>query len=152
MRRKEKEITEIDEIEGIIRKAQVCRIALCENDMPYIVPVCFGYADNTLYFHSAPEGKKLDILRKNNNVCFEMDIDTSVVENDNACAWSFRYKSVIGYGKAFLIKDPALKQKALEIILTQYSDRRFDIPENALRETEVLKVEVDEITGKKSGY
>ena len=152
MRRKESQIKEISEIEGIIRKATVCRIALCENDKPYLVPVCFGYADHTLYFHSAPEGKKLDILRKNNNVCFEMEIDTSAVENDKACAWSFRYKSVIGYGKALFVKDPALKQKALEIILSQYSNRKFEIPENELRKTEVLKVEIDEITGKKSGH
>ncbi len=81
MRREDKEINDIATIEGIIRKARVCRLALSENGQPYIVPLCFGYKDNNLYFHSAGEGKKLDIIKKNNNVCFEFDIDLELVKS-----------------------------------------------------------------------
>ena len=66
MRRKEKEIVEKSEIEAVISKASVCRLGMAEEGMPYVVPLCFGYENNTLYFHSAKEGKKVDILKKNN--------------------------------------------------------------------------------------
>ena len=85
MRRKEKEIIEKSEIEAVIHKSMVCRLGLSDDDMPYIVPLCFGYQDNTIYVHSSLEGKKLDILRKNHNVCFEFDINTEIVEKGNAC-------------------------------------------------------------------
>ena len=65
MRRKDKEITDIKSIEKIIQKSKVCRLGLSLNDTPYIVPVCFGYRAKTLYFHSAQEGKKIDIIKKN---------------------------------------------------------------------------------------
>ena len=65
MRRKDKEITDIKSIEKIIHKAKVCRLALSLDDTPYVVPVCFGYSAETIYFHSAKEGKKIDIIKKN---------------------------------------------------------------------------------------
>jgi len=74
MRRKDKEVPGAKDIEDIIRKATICRLALCEGDRPYIVPLCFGYEDGKLYFHSASRGRKLKILENNRNVCFEMDI------------------------------------------------------------------------------
>ena len=59
MRRKDKEITDRNRIEDIIKNSKVCRLALSLNDIPYIVPVCFGYEKSTMYFHSAGEEKKL---------------------------------------------------------------------------------------------
>jgi len=81
MRKKEKEITDKTEIESIILRSSVCRLALSEDNQPYIIPLCFGYEENTLYFHSALEGKKLGILRSNNKVCFEFDSDHRIVED-----------------------------------------------------------------------
>jgi nitroimidazol reductase NimA-like FMN-containing flavoprotein (pyridoxamine 5'-phosphate oxidase superfamily) len=73
LRRADKEITDRDEIESIIRKSLVCRLGLTDNARLYIVPLCFGYTDNRLYFHSATEGRKIEILKRNNEVCFEFD-------------------------------------------------------------------------------
>ena len=64
MRRKEKEITTRAVIDAIIRQARVCRLALSEDNQPYVVPLCFGYENDTLYFHCAPKGRKLDIIMK----------------------------------------------------------------------------------------
>ena len=100
MRKKEKEITQSSEIEEVIRKSLVCRIGMSDNDLPYIVPVCFGYQDNTIYIHGALKGRKNDILKKNKNVCFEFDINTAVVTAEDACKWGMNYQSVIGFGKA----------------------------------------------------
>lgn len=152
MRRKEKEITDRTFIESIILRSSVCRIALSEDNRPYIIPLCFGYKDNTLYFHSAREGKKLDILRKNNNVCFEFDIDHEIMEAKNACEWGMKYRSVIGFGKASVIDDPESKRRTFDIIMQHYSGRSFTYPEAALKDTVIIKVEIESMTGKKSGY
>ena len=152
MRRKDKEIRDIATIEDIIRKASVCRLGLCDNGMPYVVPLCFGYKDKTLYFHCAREGKKLDILRKNNNICFEIDIDYEPIKTKEACKCSIKYQSVIGFGKALLIEDVESKRKAFDIIMQNYSDGSFEYPVEAIKNTVIIRVEVESMTGKKSGY
>ena len=150
MRRKEKEITGTREIESVIRKSQVCRLGLADEGLPYIVPLCFGYRNNTLYFHSAKEGRKIEILKRNNQVCFEFDIDTQIHAGKTACAWGMNYRSVIGYGTASFVDDPAEKRNALDIIMRQYADGAFTYSDKTLKKTLVIKVEISSMTGKKS--
>ncbi len=150
MRRKDKEINDIVAIESIIRKASVCRLALCQDDRPYIVPLCFGYKDRTLYFHSADQGRKIEMLRRNNNVCFEIDTDQKLVQADQACGCSMKYRSVIGFGRATLIEDVESKRKALDIIMQHYSDKAFEYPAEAIESTMIIKIKIDSMTGKQS--
>ena len=152
MIRKEKEITEQTEIEAIIQKSIVCRIGLSDDNIPYIVPMCFGYQDNTIYVHGSLEGKKINILQKNQNVCFEFDINTEIIKSDKACEWGMKYKSVIGFGKAYFIHESDDKRKALEIIMKQYSDKPFQFWEKTINGTSVIKIEVESMTGKQSGF
>ena len=150
MRRKDKEITNRNDIDNIILRSTVCRLAMSKNDRPYIVPLCFGYQDNTLYFHSAPEGEKINILRENNTVCFEFDIDQEIIESESACEWQQLYQSVIGFGTASFITDPQLKCKALDIIMRQYSKKSFTYTEPAINNMVIIKVEITHISGKQS--
>jgi len=150
MRRKEKEITEASAIEAIIKKSLVCRIALSEGNFPYIVPLSFGYRDKVLYFHGPLKGKKIDIIKKNQNICFEFDINTEIVKAEDACHWSMKYQSVIGFGKAVLLEDLDEKRKALDIIMSQYSDRTFQFNDATLKGTVAIKVEIESMTGKQS--
>ena len=150
MRRKEQEISEESSIKTIIEKAVVCRLGMVDGNQPYIVPLCFGYHDNVLYFHSALEGQKIDFIRKNPDVCFEFDLIAETLESTNACDWSMEYQSVIGFGKAVFIESSEEKRKALGIIMAQYSNRQFQFPENKLKKTAVIKVQVKSITGKQS--
>lgn len=152
MRRKEKEITKKSAIEAVIYKALVCRIGLSNNNIPYIVPLCFGYQDDTIYVHGSLKGQKINILKMNQNVCFEFDINTEIVEAENACEWGMKYQSVVGFGKASFIDDPEHKRKALNIIMNQYSDRQFQFSENAINGTVVIKIEITSMTGKQSGF
>lgn len=152
MRRKEKEITDKTAMESIILKSSVCRLAMSEENRPYIVPLCFGYVDDTLYFHSAREGRKLDILRKNNKVCFEFDIEHEIVEADDACTWTMKYQSVIGVGKGSIIEDLESKRKALDIIMQHYSRNSYEYPDKLVKKIVIIKVEIKHMTGKKSGY
>lgn len=151
MRRKEKEITDRSEIDAVLHKAAVCRLGMADGDRPYIVPLCFGYKDNALYFHTAREGKKLDILRKNSHVCFECDIDQELVRSDKPCKWGMRFQSVIGFGNAFQVEDPASKRKALDIIMAHYSGSPpFEYDEKVVSKTVIIRVDIESLTGKKS--
>ncbi len=150
MRRKKQEITDKKEIEAIIRKSLVCRLAMSDEGTPYIVPLCFGYHDNTLYFHSAREGKKVDILKKNNQVCFEFDVDCEIRQGEKACKWGIDYRSVIGFGKASYIEDPEAKNKALGILMGQYGEGPFEFPIDTVAKTLIIKVDITSMTGKRA--
>ncbi len=151
MRRKEKEITRKSEIEAIIHKSLVCRVGLCVNDIPYIVPLCFGYQDNTIYVHGSLKGQKIDMLKNNQNVCLEFDINTEIMEASNACEWGMKYQSVIGFGKASFLDDSEQKRNALNIIMNQYLGGPSQFSEKALNGTPVIKIEITSMTGKQSG-
>jgi hypothetical protein len=114
LRRKEKEITDIKEIESIIQRSQVCRLALVDAGLPYIVPLCFGYKNKMLYFHSAKEGQKIDILRRNRQVCFEFDIDARARSGKTACAWEWPIK-VSSVTEQHLLSKTLKKSKRLLI-------------------------------------
>ena len=152
MRKKENEITEKSDIEAVIHKSLVCRLGLSDGNMPYIVPVCFGYHNDALYVHGSLEGMKIDFLRKNQNVCFELDVDTEIIEAEKACDWGIKYRSVIGFGKASFIEDGDEKRRALDIIMNHYSNRSFEFPQAVLYKTAVIKVEITYMTGKQSGF
>jgi hypothetical protein len=145
-------ITDTATIESIIRTAFVCRIALSDDGQPYVVPVCFGYQDNALYFHSAPRGRKLEILRRNDAVCCEFDVDQQIVRGEDACAWDMRYRSVVGFGRASFVEDPGEKKRALDLIVAHYGGEPRAYPETTLVRTTIVKVEIDHMTGKVSGF
>lgn len=152
MRRKEKQITDPDLLQDIIHKAKVCRIALADNNIPYIVPVCFGHRDGCLFFHSAPEGRKIDMLRSNPTVCFEMEVDTEVVRGERPCKWTMQYQSLIGYGKASILEQPQAKKEALDVIMDHYgAGPELEYREAAVDKIVIVKIEVQSLTGKKSG-
>jgi hypothetical protein len=152
MRRHDKEITDRQPIDAIIHKASVCRIALCDGDVPYIVPMCFGYDGTSLFLHSATEGRKIDMLRKNPRVCFEFDADCEVLASEKPCSFSMRYRSVIGTGRASFVEGPEERHRALKLIMGQYSDRAFGRIDDTGKRFVIFRVEIDEITGKQSGF
>jgi nitroimidazol reductase NimA-like FMN-containing flavoprotein (pyridoxamine 5'-phosphate oxidase superfamily) len=152
VRRTEKEIADRAEMEAIIRRCRVCRLAMVENGMPYVVPLNFGFADDTLYFHCASKGRKIDILKKNGAVCFEFDVDHELVKGEKACEWGMHYQSVIGFGTAVFVTDPADKRRALDVIMSHYtdSDAPFRYPDAEIKRTTVISVPIDHMTGKRS--
>ena len=151
MRRKEKEITNRKELDAILSKARICRIGFVDENRAYIVPMNFGYKNNCLYFHSALVGKKIDLIQKNTVVCFEVDIGHDIIDTGIPCNWSSRYTSVIGYGKPSLIEDIKLKEEALNIIIDHYAPgRSYKFPENKVRDVAIIKIEINQMTGKKS--
>jgi uncharacterized protein len=151
MRRKDKEITGKKEIRSIIEKAQVCRLAMTQGAKPYLVPLCFGITGNTLYFHCAREGKKLNIIKKNPHVCFEFETGVELVPSEIACKIGMKFQSVIGFGRARIVEDKKEKLKGLCAIVRHYSKARCEFPPELLEKTLIFRVEINKMTGKKSG-
>ncbi|HDL85142.1 MAG TPA: pyridoxamine 5'-phosphate oxidase family protein [Candidatus Acetothermia bacterium] len=152
MRRSEKEIVDRSAIDDIMQRALVCRIALCDNGAPYVVPVNFGYDSGCLYIHSALEGTKLDILRRNPLVSFEVDIDHALVAGREPCSYTFHYRSVVGFGTSAILKDLAEKRKGMDVIIGHYVVSVASYPDAALKEAAVVRIAISSMTGRQSGY
>jgi nitroimidazol reductase NimA-like FMN-containing flavoprotein (pyridoxamine 5'-phosphate oxidase superfamily) len=159
MRRKDKEITSVDKKIEIIEKNKICRVALSRNNFPYIVPLNYGYSfeDNklTLYFHSAIEGKKMNIIKENNNACFEIDCDCRLIEGETPCSHGYEFKSIIGFGKIIIMETPEEKTNGLNILMRHQTGKetQYNFTGDALGKVIVYKMEVEGFTGKqKSNY
>ena len=151
MRRHDKEITSRHEIDEIIRSAEVCRLPLAHDNEPYVVPVAFGYDGSALYFHTAKTGRKLDFIDANNRVCFELEANVSLHGNDHdACAWTFEFESVIGYGTITELGTGEDRALGLNQIMLHYSGREWEIDEAATATTRVWRIEIESMTGKRS--
>jgi uncharacterized protein len=148
MRQKDREIKDRNIIDSIIMRCRVCRLAMCDGDLPYIVPLNFGYDRKFLYFHAALEGRKIDIIRKNNKVCFEFDILHNIVTAEQACKWGAKYESVIGTGTVDILDSLESKKEAFEVIMRQYGSNFDDFPEEIMKKTLILRVRILEICGK----
>ena len=158
MRRKEREILDRDEKIKIIAKCKVCRIGLSENNMPYIVPLNYGYNfDNntlTLFFHSATEGKKIDIIKNNNNACFEIDCDTRLIEAEKACDYGYAFRSIVGFGKIVILENTDEKIDGLNIIMRHQTGKEivYDFTCDELKDVYVYTMIVEQFTGKQKEF
>ena len=152
---KNKVINTRPEMEDIIRRCKVCYISMVDQEgKPYVIPMNFGYKEGVLYFHGSPKGKKADVLRNQQDVCasFSTDHQLRYVNEEVACSWSMRYRSVIAYGKAEFVDDPIEKINCLNIIMANYASREFSYSEPAVRDVMVFQVKVEKMDGRTYGY
>jgi len=151
MRRKDREIKGPAEIESILRAEKLMRIALVDGEMPFLVPVFYGYDGRCLYFHSAMQGRKIEILKKNNNICFEISVDHGVIEDPIPCDFEAKHRTVIGLGQATFVEEEAEKIKALDLIVAHFTEKKFTYPKARLEHTAVIRIDVQSLKGKKHG-
>ena len=154
MRRSDREIVDKAEIESIIDKCQVCRIAFSDNNMPYVVPMNYGHENIngqlTLYFHGANEGRKHDIIARNPVACFVIDCSHKLIEAEEAAQYTMEFESVIGSGKISYITDRDEKIHACKLIMKQYvKDKEFPLPDHVLDSVTLFKLDVTEYAGKR---
>ena len=158
MRRTERTIDDTAEITEIMNDAQVGRLGLSMNEQPYVVPVNFAFDDGCIYFHCADSGMKLDFLRDNNRVCFEVDENLGVVPGSTPCSFGTAYRSVIAFGVARILSDPEEKARATRLITMKYAGN--EMADKITPETTetyrssrgsclvIVEIRVEEITGK----
>ena len=135
--RREREVTDINEIVGILDRAKVAHVGMVDDGKPYVVPMNYGYTlidgKLTLYFHGATVGRKLDILRKNPDVFVEIDTDIVPFEGESACQHGVCYSSVMCEGKGNVLEDVENKIDALKkLMLTHFSARYSEVDDLVL--------------------
>jgi nitroimidazol reductase NimA-like FMN-containing flavoprotein (pyridoxamine 5'-phosphate oxidase superfamily) len=153
MRRKEKRINSINDIKTILSKTQYITLAMCENNQPYLVTMSHGYDEpqNCLYFHCAAEGKKIDILKTNNNVWGQAVVDLGYVQG--RCDHLFA--SVHFKGEVHFIDDMKEKKHALEVMIRQLEKNPQEVMakqlgEDSIRKVVMGRIDIKELWGKKS--
>ncbi len=139
-------------IQDVLKNAQILRVAMVDGNKPYVVPVNFGYDDGHLYFHSKMNGKKMDILARNPEVCFEMDYGFELITNELACKWSSRFKSVVGFGTAAILTDVKDKIAGYDAIMRKYGgDKKFEYDEKQVAHSAVVCITISEMNYKFKG-
>lgn len=135
MRLKKYEVTDLAGVRDILDRCQVLRLGLNDEGEVYILPMNFGYTLEgdtlTFYFHGATEGRKLDVLRKNHRVGFELDCDHGLKSAPGPCGHDYYYSSVLGNGTVTILDDPAEKAAALNLILAHHTGKDFQVAEKA---------------------
>lgn len=151
MRRSDREIKELNDIIEIMKKCDVCRIALNDNGYPYILPLNFGlHTDGKrieLYFHGAIEGTKYDLIEKDNRASFEMDRGHKLVTDEESGNCTMAYESVIGQGHIEILADEE-KLDALNIMMKHYHKEDFAFNKAVMPHTKVFKLVVEKLTAK----
>ena len=151
MRKTNQEIKDKSVLDEILTSSKICRLGMIDNGLPYVLPFNFGYHENCIYIHSAPEGKKIDILKKNPLVCFEVEQQADIVEDEIACKWSTLYRSVVGYGNVQLVTEFEEKKHGLEIIMTQHGYKgKMEFETKEVEFIVILKLQIESMTGKQS--
>jgi hypothetical protein len=152
VRRKDREILDTKIIKEILERSDVCRIALNAERAPYIVPLNYGYTWKDtliLFFHCAKDGRKIDLLKKNNIVGIEIDTSHELIEGKAACTWGMKYRSIIGIGKVYFIEDLEEKRQALDKVMEHYHYQgKPEYKEEGLKNVMVGKIEVEEMSCK----
>jgi uncharacterized protein len=142
------------EIDEIIQKCDVCTLSMVDDATPYAVPMNFGYLNRTIILHSAPVGKKLDVLKKNNQVCisFYTDEKLNIRHETVACSYSMKFRSVLAFGKLEPITDIQEKIDAMNEVMKQYTGKTFTYNDPAIKSVHLMKVKVDRFTAFNRGY
>ena len=152
MTKRERQITDIDQIRAILDTAKVLHLGLAVDNMPYVVPMNYGFVLEegklTLYLHSAVRGKKLDMIRANPNVFFSVDCDRVPFEGVMPCQYGMAYSSVMGSGSATIVEDVEEKKRAMTALMKTQTGKDFTFEDRLVSMVAVIRVDVSEYTAK----
>ena len=152
MTKRERQITDPDQITNILDTARVLHLGLAVNNEPYVVPMNYGWCMEegrlVVYLHSALRGKKLDMIRANPNVFFSLECDLMPFEGQVACQYGLAYSSVMGRGTARIVEDVEEKKKAMAILMKTQTGKDFTFEDRLVSIVAVIRIDVSEYTAK----
>ena len=152
MTKRERQVTDENQIRHILDTAKVLHLGLAVNDEPYVVPMNYGYTMEegklVLYMHSALRGKKLDMMRANQKVFFEMDCDLAPFEGEKPCQYGLVYSSVMGRGTARIVEDVEEKIEAMKFLMKTQTGKDFEFNDRLVSIVAVIRIDVAEYTAK----
>ncbi|MBP1039664.1 pyridoxamine 5'-phosphate oxidase family protein [Vagococcus sp. BWB3-3] len=157
MRRKERAIEELSEIKKLVEDCHVVRLAMFDEEYPYIVPVNYGYEwqgeELLLYIHGARQGKKVNLIQQHPKVAVEMDTDHELISGGSRPdKYSYEYRSLIGFGEAIILEDLAEKRHALQLLLdhTVKESALEPMPDKMVAGTAIIKISLVEYSVKQN--
>lgn len=148
-------IIEKKELDDVIQRSRHCHLSMVDEEgNPYVIPMNFGFKDGVIYLHGAQHGKKIDILKQHPGVCINFTTDHLLrYQNEEvACSWSMKYRSVNCYGQAEFITEPDEKIAAFHIVMAHYAEGEFKFNPPSIREVCVWRVKVEKCEGRAYGY
>ena len=152
MRRKDREVTDTEQIREILTNAKILHLGMFDDEYPYIVPMHYGFeydgSSITFYVHCAKEGHKLDLIRNNSSVFAELETDIELISGKEACNYGSAYSSVMLRGKAEIIQDPKEKMKGLSLLMKTQTGKDFEISEQMASAVTVIRITSDSYTAK----
>ena len=152
MTKRELQVTDLNEIRAILDTAKVLHLGLAVDNEPYVVPLNYGYTMEdgrlTLYLHGANQGKKLDMIRANPRVFFEMDCDRMPFDGVLPCQYGMVYSSVMGRGTAHIVEDVEEKKNAMSILMKTQTGKDFSFNDRLVSIVAVIRIDVAEYTAK----
>ena len=152
MTKRERQVTDRDQIVHILDTGKVLHLGLAVNDEPYVVPMNYGYTLEegklVLYLHSAVRGKKLDMVQANPKVFFSIDCDRMPFEGRVPCQYGLVYSSIMGRGKAVLVEDVEEKKQAMSILMKTQTGKDFSFEDRLVSIVAVIRIDVEEYTAK----
>ena len=152
MRRKDREITDPAQIQDILAGAKILHLGLFDTQYLYVVPLHYGYQyDGTeiiFYIHGAAQGKKVDLIRKNPNVCVEVDCNVELLPSEKPCNYSSAYASVIGTGTATVLENIDEKIEGLKMLMLHQTTKDFEISEQMAAHVTVVKINIKAFSAK----
>ena len=156
MTRREQQVTDINEIIEILEKSKVVHVGMIDGDEPYVVPMNYGYVlENdklTIYLHGARRGRKIDSIKANPKVFYEMCCDITPFEGEVACKYGITYASIMGRGLATLVEDVEEKKKALSILMKTQTGKDFQFEDKLTTVVSIIKIDTLEFTAKKRPF
>ena len=152
MTKRELQVTDPQQIQAILDTAKVLHLGLCVDNEPYVVPMNYGYTKENgklvMYLHSAVRGKKLDMIRINPKVFFEIDCDLVPFESDLPCQYGLSYSSVMGKGIARIVDDVEEKKKAMSVLMKTQTGKDFTFEDRLVSIVAVIRIDVEAYTAK----
>ena len=152
MTKRERQVTDPVEIRRILDTGKVLHLGLAVNDEPYVVPMNYGYTMEdgklVLYLHCAHQGRKLDMIRANSRVFFEIDCDHKPFEGEKPCQYGLVYSSVMGRGTASIVEDVEEKKQAMTILMKTQTGKDFTFEDRLVSIVTVVRIDVAEYTAK----
>ena len=153
VRRKDREITDLEKIDGIMRACQAANIAF-GGGAPYVIPMSYGFVQEngrfTLYMHGAGEGEKIERIKADPRAAFALFTGNAVYgSGEEACRYTTSFDSVCGSGTIRIVTDETEKRAGLEAIMAHYAPGKvFEFDEKMLQATCVMALDVESISGK----
>ena len=152
MTKRERQITDQHQIIDILNRAKVLHLGLCVDNEPYVVPMNYGYTMEgeklVVYLHSAVRGKKLDMIKANPKVFFEIDCDVVPFEGVMPCQYGVTYSSIMGRGTAQIVEDVEEKMQAMSVLMQTQTGKEFSFNERLVSIVAVIRIDVEEYTAK----